>query len=45
MSVVLTREDEEELGGHYRYEEYDEEDLSFMVLVDGLEGDAAHEAF
>ena len=42
---TLTGEDEEELGGHDGNEEDDEEDLGFMVLVDGLEGDAPHEAF
>ena len=41
----LTGEDEKKLGGHDGNEEDDEEDLGFMVLVDGLEGDAPHEAF
>lgn len=42
---TLTGEDEEELGGHDGNEEDDEEDLGFMVLVDGLEGHTPHEAF
>lgn len=45
LFFTLTGEDEEELGGHDGNEEDDEEDLGFMVLVDGLEGHTPHEAF